>query len=369
MDQQVEGKFVDVVSGRVFPARMKFADGRVVSIEEISSAPDQYILPGLVDAHIHIESSQLCPSRFAEMAVAHGTTSVVCDPHEIANVMGMKGIEYMVQDAEGVPLRIHFTAPSCVPATQYETNGAVIGKEETEALLKRKEFVALGEVMDIPGVIKGDPNVLEKIKAAKFYWKPIDGHCPGLTGNDLAKYVNTGISTDHECTTANEAEEKYNLGMWIMAREGSGHKDLRPLLSFVKQHECFLVSDDLQAADLSEGHMDALLRKAVLMGVDPVHAIRAATTWPSWHYFLPTGALQNGKVADFIIVEDLRDFKVKEVYIDGVKVAQDGKALFQADPLKLDNALLAQDRSPEEFIVKTQGPWADARVVQVHPNQ
>ena len=360
---------MDVVGGKIFPAQVDFAEGKVTVVTELKEPQQRFILPGFIDAHIHVESSQLCPSRFAEVVVPHGTTAVVCDPHEIANVQGMIGIQYMIDDASRSPLRFHFTAPSCVPATSFETNGAKLGPIEVGKLLAMKEVVALGEMMDYHAVLRDDPEALEKIKAAKFQWKPIDGHCPGLRGKDLAKYFEAGISSDHECYSAGEAEEKYHLGMWIMAREGSGHKNLRDLLPFVKRNEFMLVSDDIQASDLLEGHIDALLRKSVLMGVNPLHAIRAATAWPAWHYFLPLGVLQPGKPADIVIVEDLREFQVRQVYIGGRLVAEDGRPLFQAEPLSGSASLLPQDRSPDEFAPVADGHSARVRVMKVLPNQ
>jgi adenine deaminase len=366
--RSIKGQFVDVIEGKVYPARVSFADGRVLAVERLESAPDHHILPGFVEAHIHIESSQLCPSRFAEAAVPHGTTSVVNDPHEISNVMGMAGVRYMMEDAQGVPLRTYFTAPSCVPATKFETSGARFGKEEVDLLLRMKEFVALGEVMDFPAVLRDDPDIRDKIKAAREYWKPVDGHCPGLVGKDLVKYINAGISSDHESLSADEAEEKFHLGMWIMVQEGSANRNLKALIPFAKANECFLVSDDLQAVDLMKGHMDILLRKAVAMGMDPLHAIRAVTAWPSWHYFLPSGALSKGKVADMVVVDDLKHFNVKEVYIAGELVAKDGKALFAPRPTRLSDHMMVQRRRPEEFEHMHSGNKVQARVIRVIPD-
>lgn len=369
MEGFVEGKLVDVVSGKIFPARVSFSAGKIASIETLESVPERYLLPGLIDAHIHIESSQLCPSRFAETAVVHGTTGVVCDPHEIANVLGMDGIMYMLEDAKGVPLKFSFTVPSCVPSTAYETSGAMIGVGDVEKLLKMKDFVALGEVMDVQGVLRKDPEIAAKIKVAKFQWKPVDGHCPGLIGRQLVDYVDAGISTDHESVTSDEAEEKFHMGMWIMAREGSGHKNMRDLLPFIKANECFLVTDDIQAVDLAEGHLEMLLRKAVLMGVDPIHAIRTVTAWPAWHYFLPTGVIGVGKPADIVVVEDLREFKVLEVYIDGRLMARGGKALFSASPKEISSRTSEKNFQASDLGIRCERTEAKVRVIVADPDQ
>jgi adenine deaminase len=367
--RSITGNFVDVVSGKIYPAKLSYADGKVLAVEKVASAPSHFILPGFIDSHIHIESSQLTPSRFAEAVVPHGTTATVSDPHEIANVMGMEGIRYMVQDSESVPLRIYYTAPSCVPATPFETAGAKIDKDQVEKLLGMKQFVALGEVMNYMGVINGDPEVMSKIRVAHDLWKPIDGHSPGLVGPDLVRYINAGIRTDHECLTSDEAEEKFHLGMWVMVREGSTEKNMRDLMPFAKANECFLVSDDLRAVDLMKGHVDVLLQKAVSLGMDPIHAIRAVTAWPAWHYFLPGGVLSAGKAADFVVVGDLKDFKVKEVYIGGELVAKDGRPLFEVKPLKAPLAILKQDRKPMEFDVPASGSSAKVRVIRVVPDE
>ncbi|KAF5071146.1 Adenine deaminase [anaerobic digester metagenome] len=365
----VEGQLVDVVNGRIVPSRVVMEDGKFMEIVPLDMAPDRYLLPGLIDSHIHIESSQLCPSRFAEAAVPHGTTAVVSDPHEIANVLGMKGVELMLEDASNVPLRIFLTAPSCVPATQYERSGATIGIPEIESMLKDPRFVGLGEVMDVEGVLNDDPRIISKIKAAKAFWKGIDGHCPGLVGKDLVKYINAGMRTDHESMTADEAEEKYFLGMWVQVREGSASRDLRALMPFAKKHECMLVSDDLRARDLVNGHLDVLLRKAVALGMPAMHAIRAVTAWPAWHYNLPGGSVAVGRTADLVIVEDLRNFKVQQVYIAGKLVAEDGAPLFLAEPRTNGLGMVPRDLVGPDLLLRAEGDRASVRVIEAFPDR
>jgi len=367
--KSVEGQLVDVVNGKIVPSRVIMEDGKFSEIVALPDAPKRYLLPGLIDSHIHIESSQLCPSRFAEAAVPHGTTAVVSDPHEIANVLGMNGIELLLEDAANVPLRTYLTAPSCVPATQYERSGATIGVAEIEAMLKDPRFVGLGEVMDVQGVLKDDPLIIAKIKAAKSFWKGIDGHCPGLVGKDLVKYINAGMRTDHESLTADEAEEKYFLGMWIQVREGSASRDLLSLMPFAKTHECMLVSDDLRARDLVNGHLDVLLRKAVALGMPPMHAIRAVTAWPAWHYNLPGGSVAVGRTADLVVVDDLRNFNVLQVYIAGRLVAEDGVPLFLAEPRTNGLGIMPRDLVGEDMLLPAEGQKVSVRVIEAFPDR
>jgi adenine deaminase len=365
----VEGQLVDVVNGKVVPSGVVMEGGKFTEIVTLAEAPNRYLLPGFIDSHIHIESSQLCPSRFAEASVPHGTTAVVSDPHEIANVLGVKGIDLMLEDASNVPLRIFLTAPSCVPATQYERSGATIGVAEIESMLKDPRFVGLGEVMDVQGVLRDDPGIIAKIKAAKAFWKGIDGHCPGLVGNDLVKYINAGMRTDHESITADEAEEKYFLGMWIQVREGSASRDLRSLMPFAKTHECMLVSDDLRAKDLVNGHLDVLLRKAVALGMPPMHAIRAVTAWPAWHYNLPGGSVAVGRTADLVVVDDLRNFNVRQVFIAGRLVAEDGVPLFLAEPRTNGLGILPRGLVGEDMLLPAKGEKVSVKVIEAFPDR
>jgi len=266
-ENKIEGHVVNVVSGDIFPGFIEFSNGVITGIEQAESVPHRYLIPGLIDAHIHIESSHLCPARFAEAVVPHGTTAVVSDPHEIANVLGVNGIKYMIHDSKKAPLRCFFTAPSCVPATPFETSGANLSHLGVAEILSWPEIVALGEVMNFPSAVAGDKEVLLKIDAAKKAGKPIDGHAPLLTGDDLKKYVSLGITTDHECTSSREAEEKYDVGMTIQVRQGTASKDLLALADFAKNHPFMLVSDDRSALDLFHGHMDIVLREAVSFGI------------------------------------------------------------------------------------------------------
>jgi adenine deaminase len=361
----IEGNLVDVRRSEIFPARVEHKDGLITRVERVDGEFDSYLVPGLVDAHIHIELSHLCPSRFAEVVVPHGTTSVVADPHEIANVRGVPGVEYMVRDSSITPLRTFFTAPSCVPATHFETSGAALGPEEIEALLSRDGFVALGEVMDYPAVVAGEPGVMAKIDVAKRLGKPVDGHCPLLSGSDLRRYVEAGITTDHECTSSEEALEKYRLGMMIMVRQGSASRNLEELYGFACRHEFILVSDDKSASDLLEGHVDKMLREAVALGMDPVHALRAATINPAVHYRLPVGVIEPGRAADIVRVSDLERFEVREVYIGGELVASGGSARFEARPKEVVNELLLQRKTPSDFEVMSSTPSATVKVIGV----
>ncbi|MBC7107955.1 MAG: adenine deaminase [Methanomassiliicoccales archaeon] len=369
--KNIEGQLVDVAGGAIIPARIVIQDDKIVGIERRSHAPDVYILPGFIDSHVHIESSLLCPSRFSEAAVSHGTTCVITDPHEIANVLGMKGIEFMLRDSKKTPMRIYFTVPSCVPATEMETPGAVLTWKEVKELLVLPEFVALGEVMNVQAVLAEREDMMMKIEAAKLLGKPIDGHAPGLSGYALDRYIFAGISTDHECVSSEEALEKHRKGMRIMVREGSTSKDLEPLAQFAREHEFLLVSDDLHALDLKRGHIDDLLRKAVRLGIDPIRAVRSVTLWPAKHYGLPLGSIAIGESADIVIVDNLKDFNVLQVYIGGKLVAEKGRTLFKVEPENLDYHMVEQHTSPTDFEIRVDKDRRKVRVrvIRVVPDQ
>lgn len=367
-DHQVAGQLVDVLGGVIYPARLSFHQGVISRIERCDDAPRRFILPGLIDGHIHIESSLLTPCRFAEVAVLHGTTAVVTNPHEIANVAGMEGIRFMIEDGEGTPLHFYFTAPPCVPCTKLETSGAALGRDEVLEMMCRPDCVALGEVMDFWAVVNGDPEMMAKIDVAKELGKPVDGHCPALGGPDLDKYIAAGITTDHECVSLKEAEEKHRKGMTVMVREGSAAKDLEMLLPFARQHRHFLVTDDLHAVDLMSWHLEGLLKRSVEGGVAPMHAIRAATLWPAQHYGLPGGSLQVGGVADLVVVEDLIEFKVLETWIGGSLVAKNGVPLFETRPTTMAPTLPPMAIEEKDLMIQAMGEMATVRVIEVRPD-
>lgn len=369
MGRPIEGNVFDVATGEIFPGRIGHKGGYITGVDRISGTFSGVLTPGLIDSHIHIDSSLLCPSRFAQAVVPRGTTAVVTDPHEIANVCGMAGIAYMMEDAAAVPLRVYFTAPSCVPATPFETAGAALGPEDIESLLALPDVVALGEMMNYHGAVERDPDVMAKIMAARRAGKPVDGHCPMLSGKALREYAALGISTDHECTSALEALEKHTLGMNVMVREGSAAKNLASLAPFAMQHDFFLVSDDVQAPDLLRGHIDAALAKAVSLGIDPLHAVRAATILPASHYRLPLGAIVPGRRADIIKVSDLTTFHVEEVYIGGTLVAAASKSFFFPHPVPIARAFPVEPKSSAEFTVPASGAAVSARVIRVIPRQ
>ena len=365
---KVSGQLVDIHSRDIYPAVVSILDGKIMGVEKLESAPAIYILPGLIDSHIHIESSMITPGAFAMAAVKHGTCAVVSDPHEIANVLGIIGVEFMISDASQVPLRFFFGAPSCVPATKFETNGADLNHEEVKNLLERKEINFLSEMMNYPGVIYNDEEVHNKLNAARELGKPVDGHAPGLRGDMLKKYVAAGISTDHECSTLDEALEKISLGMKILIREGSAARNLDALKDLFNTHPemVMLCSDDLHPEMLRERHINKLIARLISEEYNLFDVIRSATINPSDHYNLNAGLLRSGDRADFILVDSLKKMNVLETWIDGKKVFANGKVLFtymegkpvnhfNCRPVKERDIMVSNQHGDIRIIVASEG--------------
>jgi len=366
--KKYQGIIVNAFTRRQFKGEITVENGKIISIEEKEHDNKQYILPGLVDAHVHIESSMTVPSIFARMAVAKGTVAVVSDPHEIANVMGEEGIDYMLEDSKKAPLKVFFGVPSCVPATPFESSGAVLDAEAVSRLLAREDLYYLSEMMNFPGVILGFPDVVSKLEAATKCGKVIDGHAPGLKGNDLQKYIVAGISTDHECFTYEEAVEKIKLGMKVLIREGSSARNFETLYSLIDEYpdSVMLCTDDSHPDTLIyEGHIDKLIRRGQEKGLDIYNLIRAAVINPVDHYGLNVGLLREGDPADFIIVDDLKAFNVLSTFIEGNCVYNNGKVLFPVekapaknvfnrnkisiDDIKLSSSALSAEKNREEM--------------------
>lgn len=336
---EIKGQYIDIVSKRIFPAAISVQEGVISAIQEIPAAPQNFILPGFIDSHVHIESSMLIPSAFARLAVIHGTIGTISDPHEIANVCGVEGVHYMINNGKKVPFHFFFGAPSCVPATTFETAGASINSEEVATLLDNKDIYYLSEMMNFPGVLFKDEEVMKKIKAAHAVGKPVDGHAPGLMGEDAQKYIEAGISTDHECFTIEEAVDKLSFGMKILIREGSAAKNFEALYELIDDHpnSVMLCSDDKHPDSLVLGHINQLCARAVAKGLNVFNVLKAACINPVVHYQLPTGMARVNDPANFIVIEDLTHFKVAQTYINGQLVAEKGQSLIQPIDEKIIN--------------------------------
>ncbi len=348
---QVKANLVDIFHEQIYAAQIQVTDGIISSINKINEAPVDYILPGFVDAHVHVESSMLTPCQFARLAVLHGTVATVSDPHEIGNVLGVAGVEYMIENGNKVPFKFYFGAPSCVPATSFETAGAVINAADIEKLFQREEIVYLAEMMNWPGVLNGDKDVFQKIALAKKYNKQVDGHAPGLRGQQAKDYIAAGISTDHECFTAEEALDKLKYGMKILIREGSAAKNFDALINLLHDYpnEIMFCSDDKHPDNLEEGHLNLLVKRALEKGIDLYKILRAACVNPVEHYKLKVGQLKVSDPADFILVNNLRDFKVLKTYINGTVVAQDGRTNIPFHHSEIVNNFSTHVKSPEQF--------------------
>lgn len=362
-DFRVSGHIVDVLNDEIFPGTLHILNGKIAEIIREPVSSTQFILPGFVDAHVHIESSMLVPSEFARLAVVHGTVATVSDPHEIGNVLGVPGVEYMIQNGSQVPFKFFFGAPSCVPATPFETAGAEINAEDLEELLQRGEIKYLAEMMNWPGVLHDDPLVVQKLTLARKFGKVVDGHAPGLRGEQARRYAAAGISTDHESFTEVEARDKLAAGMKILIREGSAAKNfeaLAPLLTDFADRLMFC-SDDKHPDNLVEGHLNLLVKRALARQVDLLKVLRIACVNPVLHYGLEVGLLQLHDPADFIIVDDFEQMRVRKTYINGQLVAEDGKTNIASVPIPIINKFEAQAKLPEHFRL----PCSEERLLRV----
>ena len=386
---------LDVLTDSVYPARITIENGifkeivPIVLKDDVEVDVEGLLIPGFIDSHIHIESTMLTPAQFARIAVRHGTTTVVCDPHEIANVCGIEGIEFMIENAKSVPFNFYFTAPSCVPATEFETSGAILDSSDIEFLLKKDEVVALGEMMNFLGVLNGDEDVIKKLELARQYNKPIDGHAPLLSGKELDKYMEQYISTDHECSNFEEAIEKKQKGMKIMVRDGSSAKNMEALFDFSKRIDHwknqnnfgiiptdvlerrihtpvfdFIVSDDKHPNDLIKGHLNKSVKKACELDVDVLKAIEMVTINPASHYNIDGGAIVTGAKADFVIVDNISDFNILKTYIAGECVFDGENVLFDAPEVTTQNSINTNKKTPDDFEIYYDGDECEVNVIE-----
>jgi adenine deaminase len=367
---QLKAQFVDIPNQKIYPVLLSLANSKIQNIEPIApEAGLPFLMPGFIDAHVHVESAMLVPSEFARLAVVHGTVATISDPHEIANVCGMKGVDYMIENSKQVPFKFYFGAPSCVPATPFETAGGEINVEDIERLMSRPEIHYLAEMMNWPGTVNQDPVVMAKIKIAQKYSKPIDGHAPGLQGELAKKYVEAGPSTDHECFTYEEALGKIKLGMKIAIREGSAAKNFEALIDLIDDYPEMIMfcSDDKHPDNLALSHINNLAARAVAKGKDLFDVLRAACLNPISHYSLQVGQLRKGDPADFILVKDLEKFEVLATYINGEKVAESGKTLIQRVNNGIINNFNCLPKTIKDFQIESKG--SKVRVIEALDGQ
>lgn len=390
--KKFKSNILDLRKSEIYPAEILIENGYFKkitplandSINDLKLDFEGILVPGFIDAHIHIESSLLTPSNFAKAVVPFGTTSIIADPHEIANVIGIEGIEFMIEDGDKVPFDFYFTAPSCVPATEFETSGSCVDSVAIEELMKKDEIIALGEVMNYIGVINQENEIIAKLKIAKKYKKPIDGHAPRVFGEDLKKYVDENISTDHECITFEEAMVKKEIGMKIMVREGSSAKNMEALFNIQDRINLFsnqdffgsvsvndfqsilknpifdfLVTDDKDPKDLKYGHLDVLIKKAIDLGIDPIEAIKMVTINPAIHYNLNSGEIAIHKIANFVLIDNFQDFNIKQTFIHGELVAEDGKTLIKSKKPFLKNTFKLNKKLAIDFDIRIENNKSD----------
>ena len=359
---KIQGNIVDIFNKEIFFGEVVAENGKIVSISRLPTTNYQlpttnFILPGFIDSHVHIESSMLVPSEFAKLAVVHGTIGTISDPHEIANVCGMEGVEFMIANGKTVPFKFHFGAPSCVPATVFETAGAALTAAEVDTLLQKDEISYLSEMMNFPGVLHGDAEVMKKIASAKKYNKPVDGHAPGLRGEAAKKYIDAGISTDHECFTEAEALDKLNYGMKILIREGSAAKNFEALIGLMHDHHEMMMfcSDDKHPDSLAAGHINKLCARAVAKGIDVFKVLKAACINPVLHYKMNIGLLRVGDAADLIVAEDLANFKIVQTYINGELVAENGHSKIESSQSSFINNFSCNEKALIDLTVTHNG--------------
>lgn len=367
----ISGNIVDIINRNIFAATINVEDGTIKSIIPNDNVYSNFILPGFIDAHIHIESSMLVPSEFAKVAVKHGTIATVSDPHEIANVCGKEGVHYMIENSKTVPFKFFFGAPSCVPATTFETAGATLDSKDVAELLANNDIWYLSEMMNYPGVLYKDHEVMAKIDAAKELNKPVDGHAPGLRGKQATAYANAGISTDHECFTLAEALDKITAGMKIIIREGSAARNYDALHPLLSKHpdKIMFCSDDKHPDELMLGHINELVKRSIAHGYNLFDILRAASLNTAEHYKLPVGLLRVGDHADFIVVDDLKNFSIQQTYINGVKVAQNGESSILSTDIKPINNFNCAHKNPDSFIIKASDNTAKIRVIDAVEGQ
>lgn len=366
---RLAGNIVDLLREEIFKGTVVIRNRKIDAIEPGDVASEHYILPGFIDTHVHIESSMLIPSEFARLAVVHGTVATVSDPHEIANVLGMEGVDYMIENGKQVPFKFFFGAPSCVPATGFESSGAEIDSQQLDKLLARPDIYYLSEMMNFPGVLYNDAEVMAKLAAARKHNKPVDGHAPGLKGDDARKYIAAGITTDHECFSMEEALDKIKYGMKIQIREGSAARNFEALVPLLEDHadKVLFCSDDKHPDDLVKGHINQLVRRAVAAGHPAMKVLRSCILNPVDHYGLQVGLLRPGDDADLIVVKDLKDFDVLQTYIRGTLVAESRKTLIKSVKANTPNHFVAKKISPEQLAVKAAGD--KMRVIKVIPGE
>jgi len=350
----ISANFIDIEQKCIYPAKITIENSLIKSIEHTNETVNHFVLPGFVDAHVHNESSMLVPTEFAKKAVIHGTIATVSDPHEIANVLGKEGVYYMLENGKKCAFKFNFGAPSCVPATIFETAGAEVNVDDIDELMSLNEIKYLAEMMNYPGVLFDDKMVMDKIKIAQKYNKPIDGHAPGLNGEKAIKYINAGISTDHECFTYEEAKFKLEHGMKVLIREGSAAKNFDALIDLLHDFpdKVMFCSDDKHPDDLLLGHVNLLVKRAIAKGIDIFKVLQAACINPVKHYKLEVGLLKENDKADFIVINNLEDFEVLETYIDGILVAKNGVSFIETQAEKVVNNFSIDLKKTEDFQIK-----------------